>query len=120
VSDALARFRPFAAFLAVLFGCSAAPDAGFAAFREGRLPAAVAELRAAERDLAGLSSREQAHYALQRGLAELGLGNAHVADTWLSRAKRADAADHHCFAPSERGRLLAAWRSLGRMPGENR
>jgi hypothetical protein len=105
-------------FLAFGPGCSGPEHSGFQPLREGRLPAAVLALRARQGELPALSPRSQARYALQRGLSELGLGNARAADFWLSRAKRAEAADPACFDRAERGQLLSAWRSLGRMPGE--
>ena len=88
------------------------------AFHDGRLPAAAATLRALEPTVAGASERDQARYALYRGLCELGLGNALVAERWLGAAWRADARDPHCFDETEHGELMAAWRSLGRLPGE--
>jgi hypothetical protein len=105
-------------FLGLGPGCSAPEHSGFQPLREGRLPAAALALRAREGELGSLSEGARARYALQRGLSELGLGNARAADYWLTRAKRADAADPACFDRLERGALLSAWRSLGRMPGE--
>jgi hypothetical protein len=101
-------------------GCSTPTRAAATPLLEGRLPAAAQELRARESDFRELSPRAQAHYALYRGLTELGLGNAHAADHWLSFAQRADRKDALCFDASERGQLRAAWRSLGRMAGEVR
>ncbi len=65
-----------------------------------------------------MDRRAQARYALYRGLVELGLGNATVADRWLSTAWRADATDPRLFDEREHGALMAAWRSTGRLPGE--
>jgi hypothetical protein len=107
-------------FLVLVSGCGARSISGVEAFHEGRLPAAAAELRALEPRFGGLEARDQARYALYRGLVELGLGNAAAADAWLSFAKRSDARDPGCFTPHERGQLLSAWRSTGRMPGELR
>lgn len=91
---------------------------GLDGLREGRLPAALSELRALEPRVPRLPPGERARYALYRGLAELGLGNAAAADRWLSAAWRADAADPTCFDASEHGALMAAWRTTGRLPGE--
>jgi hypothetical protein len=88
------------------------------AFEEGRLPAAAAELRGLERELPKLSPHAQAHYALYRGLVELGLGNAAAADHWLFVAFLADERDPRCFDDREHGALLSAWRATGRLPGE--
>jgi hypothetical protein len=91
-----------------------------AAFREGRLPAAAVALRAEEARARAAGPPAWAHYALDRGLVELGLGNARAADRYLTIAKRADDGDPELFDERERGALLSAWRSLGRMPGERR
>ncbi|HEY3499608.1 MAG TPA: hypothetical protein VGK73_33185 [Polyangiaceae bacterium] len=111
-------FRGYLALFWLSGACASPAAAGAGPFREGRLPAALAALRARESELTDLPPAGRARYALSRGLAELGMGNARAASAWLSEAKRADAADPACFAASERGQLLAAWRSLGRMPGE--
>jgi hypothetical protein len=99
-------------------GCGGGLGGALDSFHDGRLPAAAAELRALEASVGDASEREQARYALYRGLAELGLGNAPAADHWLARAWRADARDPRLFEPKEHGELLAAWRSLGHLPGE--
>jgi len=106
-----------AAFAAT--GCGGGLGNALDAFHEGRLPAAAAELRALETSVGNESAREQARYALYRGLAELGLGNAPAADRWLACAWRADARDPRLFDAKEHGELLAAWRSLGHLPGEH-
>ncbi len=88
------------------------------AFREGRYPAAAAELGAVEAASASYPAAERARYALYRGLTHLALGDARQADHWLTLAKR-DADRHPAwFDEAERGALLSAWRSMGRMPGE--
>ncbi len=99
-------------------GCGGTLGTALEAFHDGRLPAAVAELRALEPTRGGPSERERARYALYRGLAELGVGNATIAERWLAIAWRADARSPRCFDDTEHGQLLAAWRSLGRLPGE--
>jgi len=102
---------------AALSGCgpgSASP----AAFHEGRLPAAAAELRALEPAARAAGGRALPRYARIRGLVELGLGNVRAADLWLSLAKRAAEGDARLFDAEERGELDAAWRSMGRMPGD--
>lgn len=89
------------------------------AFRDGRLPEATNAFRRLESRLSELSERERARYALYRGLSHLGLGDARAADRWLTLAKHSARANPDCFDATERGELLAAWRSLGRMPGED-
>jgi hypothetical protein len=99
-------------------GCGGGFGSALDAFHDGRLPQAAAELRSLEPRVATASEPEQARYALYRGLAELGLGNARAAERWLTRAFRADARDPSLFDAKEHGELLAAWRSLGHLPGE--
>lgn len=78
----------------------------------------MAGFRQLEPELSGLSDADRARYALYRGLAHLGLGDAESADRWLSLAKRLDLEEPSRFDPTERGELDAAWRSLGRAAGE--
>jgi hypothetical protein len=89
------------------------------AFHDGRLPAAANAFRRLEPRLDELSEKDRARYSLYRGLTHLGLGDARAADHWLSAAKRLERDHPHCFDAGERGELYAAWRSLGRMPGED-
>jgi hypothetical protein len=99
-------------------GCGGGLDHALDAFHDGRLPAAASELRALETSVGQQSERDRARYALYRGLSELGLGNAPAANRWLACAWRADARDPRLFDAKEHGELLAAWRSLGHLPGE--
>jgi len=89
------------------------------AFHDGRLPAAASAFRRLEPRLGDLSERDRARYALYRGLTHLGLGDARAADHWLTVAKRLERDHPDRFDAAERGELYAAWRSLGRMPGED-
>ena len=89
------------------------------AFHDGRLPEAAAHFRRLEPRLSGLSASERARYALYRGLSHLGLGDARAAHHWLTIAKRVERDDPSCFDAVERGELYAAWRSMGRTPGED-
>ncbi|HEX6766393.1 MAG TPA: hypothetical protein VF103_12965, partial [Polyangiaceae bacterium] len=89
------------------------------AFQEGRLPEAASAFRRLEPALDELSPSERARYALYRGLAHLGLGDARAAQTWLSVAKRLEHADPRCFDAVERGELYAAWRSMGHAPDDD-
>jgi hypothetical protein len=100
-----------------LAACSALGPAE-SALEEGRLPVAAAELRRLEPAARSWSGRARARYALYRGLAELGLGNAVEADRWLYLAWGADRKDPRAFDELEHGALMAAWRSTGRLPGE--
>jgi len=89
------------------------------AFHDGRLPESAAHFRRLEPRLSDLSAPERARYALYRGLSHLGLGDARAAHQWLSIAKRLERDDPSCFDAVERGELYAAWRSMGRAPGED-
>jgi hypothetical protein len=107
----------FAGLVASACGGALAPP--LEAFHDGRLPEAAAAFRSLEPELSGLSPDERARYALYRGLTHLGLGDARAADRWLSLAKRLERDEPDCFDAAERGELFAAWRSLGRLPGED-
>ena len=101
-----------------LAGCGGALGSARDALEEGRLPAAAAELRRLEPAARAWTGRTRGRYALYRGLAELGLGNASAADRWLFEAWQRDASDPRLFDAREHGALIAAWRSTGRLPGE--
>jgi len=88
------------------------------AFDEGRAADAVEEFRALEPELDQLSPRARARYALHRGLAHLACGDLRPAASWLARARAAGAADPRVFDVGEHGKLDAAWRAMGLMPGE--
>jgi hypothetical protein len=118
--------RPICRFLPLLGGavlalsaCAGPLASPLEAFHEGRLPAAANAFRRLEPRLSELSDEERARYALYRGLTHLGLGDARAADHWLTVAKRLERNDPRTFDAAERGELYAAWRSLGRMPGED-
>ena len=89
------------------------------AFDEGRYPDAVTELRALEADSTQFSPRARTRYALMRGLTHLSCGDMRQATRWLGEAKLAWEHDPSSLDQAERGRLLAAWRSMGMMPGED-
>src|SRR5262245_59337966 len=99
-------------------GCGGPLDRAMDAFEEGRYPDAVGDFRRSERQFGRFSPNRRAHYALYRGLTHLAVGDARQADRWLSYAKGALDRDPDLFDDDERGRLIAAWRSMGRMPGQ--
>lgn len=101
----------------VLVGCSSPLSEAIATLETGRPDQADFRFRALEPDLADLDCRERTRYALYRGLTHLALGDVVEADRWLSFAKAADR-DGRVLSHAERGRLLAAWRTMGRMPGD--
>jgi hypothetical protein len=98
--------------------CGGAYRQGLGAFDEGRYPDAVGEFRRAEADFRGWPEPKRIRYALYRGLSHLAVGDARETDRWLGYAKAAHDRDPALFTHEERGRLLAAWRTVGRMPGE--
>jgi hypothetical protein len=100
-------------------GCAGPLGPPLEAFHDGRLPEAAAAFRRLEPSLSELSPRERARYALYRGLVHLGLGDARAADRWLTLAKRLERDHPECFDTVERSELYAAWRSFGRLPGED-
>jgi len=110
---------PLVLFPIVALACTNLLGPPLEAFEDGRLPEALASFRRLESDYPGFSRPERARYALYRGLTHLGLGDARQADRWLTFAKRLERDHPDCFDATERGELYAAWRSLGRMPGEN-
>ena len=101
-----------------LAGCHSAVAEAKAAYREARYPAAAAQFRAAERETRTLDAKGLASYALYRGLTHLALGDARAAASWLGYAKVSADQEPEVFDDEDRGALLAAWRSMGRMPGE--
>ncbi len=112
------RFWSLLPLWLLLSGC--AGSLPLDAFHEGRYPAAAAQLRELEDEAAHYEPAERARYALYRGLTHLALGDAASADRWLSAAKHGSDQHPDGFSARERGALLAAWRSMGRMPGEKR
>ena len=110
---------PLVLLALVASACAGPLAAPLEAFHDGRLPAASSAFRRLEPRFSELSERERARYALYRGLTHLGLGDAREADRWLTFAKRLERDDPRRFDAAERGELYAAWRSLGRLPGED-
>jgi hypothetical protein len=102
----------------LVIGCQTTLSTAVGELERGRAPEAAARFRALEPRLGGLSRSEQADYALYRGLTHLALGDAHEADRWLSAVKAESDIDPRLLSAAERGRLLAARRSMGRMPGQ--
>ncbi|MBX3184397.1 MAG: hypothetical protein KF915_17345 [Polyangiaceae bacterium] len=103
--------------LALLIGCGASWEVGEGHYRDARYADALVALKETEPDYAELEPDERARYALYRGLSHLAVGDATRADGWLRLAKQASDRDPALLSVDERGRLEAAWRSLGRMPG---
>ena len=89
-----------------------------ASYTDARYPLAAAQFRAAEPAARKLGARDFASYALYRGLTHLALGDAQAAARWVGYAKQSADRDPHVFDARDRGALLAAWRSMGHMPGE--
>jgi hypothetical protein len=105
-------------FPLLVVGCAGPMSDALGAFEEARYPAAAAEFRRLEPDTNEFDAGDFGRYALFRGLSHLALGDAVAADRWLSIAKQLSDDDAELFDDAERGRLMAAWRSMGRMPSE--
>ncbi len=101
-----------------MVGCRPTEHQLRAALDEARYPDALAELRRLEPQVGHRSTRWQARYALQRGLAHLAVGDAGNAVHWLSSAWEWHEANPNLLTPADYCRLLTAWRSMGLMPGD--
>ena len=112
------RWFSLLASLLCLSGCHSALAEAMDSYADGRYPTAAAQFRAAEPAARELSPRDFANYALYRGLTHLALGDAQAAVRWVGYAKQSADRDPYLFDDEDRGALLAAWRSMGHMPGE--
>jgi hypothetical protein len=101
-------------------GCRGTLEGAVHSYDAGRYSEADIAFRGAERPSRSWDFENRARYALYRGLTHLALGDARAADRWLRAAKAAVESDPDGFSPEDRGRLAAAWRSLGHMPGDGR
>jgi len=99
-------------------GCHSALADAMDSYADGRYPSAAAQFRQAEPAARQLDRQEFANYALYRGLTHLALGDAQAAARWVGYAKQSADRDPHVFNDRDRGALIAAWRSMGHMPGE--
>ena len=104
--------------LAITAGCRSGLRDAMDSYTDAQYPTAAAQFRAAESAARKLSAREFASYALFRGLTHLALGDASAAALWVGYAKQSADRDPYVFDDGDRGALLAAWRSMGHMPGE--
>ena len=92
--------------------CSCGYGGALREFDQARYPEALEELRRAESELPGLNAREQARYALYRGLTHLALGDRRATLHWLQGAKRALDACPALLSDEDAGRLASAWSHL--------
>jgi hypothetical protein len=102
----------------LLAACSSPLAEARTSFDEARYPDAIAGFRAVGPQLTELERPELFEYALYRGLSHLALGDALPARHWLTVAKRLSAASPGLATPDQHGRLMAAWASMGFMPGD--
>jgi hypothetical protein len=100
----------------ISWGCSSPLTEARTSFDEARYPDAAAEFRSLRPE--GLDDTELFQYALYRGLTHLALGDAAPAERWLGLAKRLAEASPGLASREDTGRLLAARRSMGHMPGD--
>lgn len=112
--------RCLCALSAVLFavGCGSSFSDAIRELEAGRPAVADRRFRALEPALRSFDGEDRARYALYRGLTHLNLGDLEQANLWLSVAHQAARRDLGTFSNAEHGRLLAARRSMGKMPGE--
>jgi hypothetical protein len=106
-------------FAAACTGAAGATAVAIDAYDQARYPEALRALRHLERSQ-GAEVGSEPRYALYRGLTELAVGDASEAHVWLSVAKEAAARDPEALDRLDRGRLAAAWRTLGKMPAQVR
>jgi hypothetical protein len=99
-------------------GCHSALDEAMDSYVDARYPTAAAQFRAAEPAARRLNQHDFASYALYRGLTHLALGDAQAAARWVGYAKQCADRDPLIFGDLDRGALIAAWRSMGHLPGE--
>ena len=97
--------------------CGGAFQEARGAFDEARYADASVSFRSI--DPRALDSSEQAQFDLYFGLTQFALGDLDQARPHLTRAMRALQRDPEAFDAAEQGRLLSAWHSMGRMPGQS-
>jgi hypothetical protein len=106
-------------WLALLLPCCSTPlDEARTAFDEARYPDAAAQYRALAPTVPRLAATELFEYSLYRGLSHLALGDSVPAQKWLTLAKRMSERSPGLATSEQQGRLMAAWRSMGFMPGD--
>jgi hypothetical protein len=86
------------------------------AFHHADYPQAAREFRLAGNS--GVEPEDAPRFHLYCGLNHLALGNARLAVVHLTHARYTFDNDVLYFSVDERARLLSAWKSLGRMPGQ--
>jgi len=101
---------------ALLCSCQSALSASLSAFDEARYAEAAREFRVAAQET--LTEEERARFELYAGLNDLALGNQRRAVGHLTRARQLLETAPELFSAEEQGRLLTAWGSLGRLPGQ--
>jgi hypothetical protein len=111
----MAMLRSFLLLLS-LCSCQSALSASVAAFGEARYAEAAHNFRLAARET--MSEAERARFELYAGLNDLALGNQRRAVEHLTRARQLLESAPELFSAEEQGRLLTAWSSLGRLPGQ--
>jgi hypothetical protein len=102
----------------LVFGCGSPLGSAIDAFQAGRLPEAARDLRSLATRAERFEGHELWRYALYRGLTELSLGDIERAERYLIPLKRQIDSEPQALSDAERGALFAAFRSMGRMPGE--
>jgi hypothetical protein len=105
------------AWTCLLLCCCQSPlSASIEAYGQARYPDAAEELRAV--DEGALRPPQRARFELFAGLNDLALGNLLPASCHLSRARALLERRPSVLDADDQARLFAAWRALGRRPGE--
>lgn len=110
--------RSYSLLALLLLACSSPLSEARTSFDEARYPDAIAEYSACAGQVPQLGRPALFEYALYRGLSHLALGDSLPAQRWLTLAKRLSERSPGLASSDQEGRLLAAWRSMGLMPGE--
>jgi hypothetical protein len=116
----LGRIWPgFALLVAFLSsGCASQLAPAVSAYDQSRYPDAIDALRRAEPEMRHFDANTRLRYRLYRGLTHLALGDAERAEFWLRGVERDVQRRSFALTADEYGRLDAAWRALGHMPGD--
>jgi hypothetical protein len=96
--------------------CQSPLSASIEAYGQARYPDAAEGLRAV--DEGALGAAQRARFELFSGLNDLALGNLAPAACHLSRARAMLERRPSVLDANDQARLFAAWRALGRRPGE--
>ena len=113
MSRCLFRFLGVLVLASCALGCMSSMTRGVRSYNDGDHTKAMEHFLDAEGQVPGEDSEVGARYALYRGLTHLSLGDWESAERWLAEAKSMLDVDPHVLGHDDKGRLLAAWVSIG-------